>query len=267
MLCAYASHGDTKHICLYPADPSECFEFAVTAFDLADRFQTPVFLVSDLDIGMNDWRVKKLEWNDHYRPDRGKLLTADQLDRMDAFYRYLDVDGDGITARTVPGVHPKGAFFTRGSGHNKYGAYTEDSDEYAEVLTRVARKIESARSHVPSAIIHSKGAEIGLVALGSSDGAAREAAEQLAAEGIRVDYMRVRAFPFGSEVDQFLNAHEVNFIVDQNRDGQLRSMLVLETSAPKDKLIPVRYYAGMPISSHHIVTGVKQQLAQGVIAV
>src|SRR6185503_4898824 len=130
LLCAYASHGDTKHICIYPSDPRECFEMAVTAFDLADRFQTPVFFVTDLDIGMNDWRVKKLQWDDSYRPDRGKVLSAEQLDRMQQFYRYLDVDGDGVTARTLPGVHPKGAFFTRGSGHNRWGAYTEDSDEY-----------------------------------------------------------------------------------------------------------------------------------------
>ena len=260
LLCAYASHGDTKHISLYPADPSECFEMAVTAFDLADRFQTPVFLVSDLDIGMNDWRIKRLQWNDQYRPDRGKVLTAEQLDRMDNFYRYLDVDGDGIAARTVPGVHPKGAFFTRGSGHNKFGAYTEDSDEYAEVLARVARKIESARNHVPPAIIHSRGAEIGLVALGSSDGATREAVAELAKQGIIVDYMRIRAFPFGPEVDEFLNAHAVNYIVDQNRDGQLRSLLVLETSAPKEKLVSVRYFAGMPLSSHHVVKGVTDQV-------
>src|SRR5688500_1905254 len=203
LLCAYASHGDTKHICLYPSDPAECFELAVTAFDLADRFQTPVFVLTDLDIGMNDWRVRKLTWDDNYRPDRGKVLGAEELERMTTFYRYLDVDGDGITARTLPGVHPKGAFFTRGSGHTRFGAYTEDSDEYAEVMERVAQKIENARAHVPKAMVYSPGAEFGLVACGSSHAAVIEAADELAAEGIRVDYMRVRSFPFGPEVDAF----------------------------------------------------------------
>src|SRR5687767_14683836 len=261
MMCAFASHGDTRHICLYPADPREAFELAVAAFDLADRFQTPVFVLTDLDIGMNDWRVRKLTWDDSYRPDRGKVLGAEELERMATFYRYLDVDGDGITARTLPGVHPKGAFFTRGSGHTRFGAYTEDSDEYAEVMERVAQKIENARAHVPKAVVYSTGAEIGLVACGSSHAAVLEAADELAAEGIRVDYMRVRAFPFGPEVDAFLAAHEVNFVIDQNRDGQLRSLLTLETAAPKEKLVPVKYFGGMSLASHHVVDGVKSRLA------
>ncbi len=263
LLCAYASHGDTKHIALYPADPAECFELAVTAFDLADRFQTPVFFVTDLDIGMNDWRVRKLKWDDNYRPDRGKVLGAEQLERMDAFYRYLDVDGDGITARTLPGVHPKGAFFTRGSGHTRFGAYTEDADEYADVMERVARKIENARAAVPPALIHSTGAELGIVAIGSSDGAVREAVDQLAGQSVRLDYMRIRAFPFGAEVDDFLLGHTVNFVVDQNRDGQLRSLLTLETRAPKEKLASVRYFGGMPLSAYHVVDGIRQHLAKG----
>ena len=146
MMCAYASHGDTRHICLYPADPREAFELAAKAFDFAERFQTPVFVLSDLDIGMNDWMVPKLAWDDSYRPDRGKVLTAEQLEQVKTFYRYLDVDGDGIPYRTLPGVHPKGAFFTRGSGHNKFGGYTEDADEYVEVVDRIDRKIQRATS-------------------------------------------------------------------------------------------------------------------------
>ena len=137
MLCAYASHGDTRHICLYPADPREAFEFAAKAFDIAERFQTPTFLVSDLDIGMNDWMVPRLKWDDSYKPDRGKVLSAEDLDQAKNFWRYYDHDGDGIPQRTLPGVHPKGAFFTRGSGHNKFGAYTEDATEYQEVLDRI----------------------------------------------------------------------------------------------------------------------------------
>src|SRR5512139_3976171 len=153
MMCAYASHGDTRHICLYPSDPREAFEFAVRAFDLAERFQTPVFVLSDLDIGMNDWMVPRLEWDDSYTPDRGKVLSAAELDQVKSFSRYLDVDGDGIPYRTLPGVHPRGAYFTRGSGHNKFGGYTEDGDEYVEVVDRLERKIQRAARAVPAPII------------------------------------------------------------------------------------------------------------------
>jgi 2-oxoglutarate ferredoxin oxidoreductase subunit alpha len=262
LLCAYASHGDTKHIALYPSDPAECFELAVAAFDLADRFQTPVFFLTDLDVGMNDWRVRKLHWDDAYRPDRGKVLNAEQLEQLDAFYRYLDVDQDGITARTLPGVHPKGAFFTRGSGHTRFGAYTEDSDEYVDVMERVARKIENARTAVPRALIHSTGAPLGIVAIGSSDGAVREAVDQLAAEGVAIDYLRIRAFPFGPEVDEFLLAHDLNFVVDQNRDGQLMSLLTLESRVTKNRLRSIRYFGGLPLSAKHVLDGVRNGLAR-----
>ncbi|MFW6201753.1 MAG: 2-oxoacid:acceptor oxidoreductase family protein, partial [Gemmatimonadota bacterium] len=157
MMVAYASHGDTKHIVLFPADPAECFDFAVRAFDLAERFQTPVFVVSDLDIGMNDWVVPRLEWDDGYRPDRGEVLDAERLERIERFHRYLDEDGDGVAARTLPGVHPKGAYFTRGSGHDKYGAYTEDDVGYTEVVDRLARKLETAAGHVPAPEIRAAG--------------------------------------------------------------------------------------------------------------
>ncbi len=162
MLCAYASHGDTRHICIYPADPKEAFEFAAKSFDLAERFQTPVFVLTDLDIGMNDWMVPKLTWDDTYRPDRGKVLSAEELESAKSFYRYLDIDGDGVPQRSLPGVHPKGAYFTRGSGHNKFGAYTEDSDEYQEVLDRVNRKIQNAAKALPAPIIRkTPGAKMG----------------------------------------------------------------------------------------------------------
>ncbi|NJD19437.1 MAG: 2-oxoacid:acceptor oxidoreductase subunit alpha, partial [Gemmatimonadetes bacterium] len=154
ILTAYASHGDAKHIALYPADPKECFEFAVAAFDLAERFQTPVFLISDLDIGMNDWVIPRLEWDDAYRPDRGKVLSAEELEKAKSFFRYLDVDGDGIPYRTLPGEHPKGAYFTRGSGHDKYGRYTEDDAAYVEVVDRIARKVASAADRVPAPEVH-----------------------------------------------------------------------------------------------------------------
>jgi 2-oxoglutarate ferredoxin oxidoreductase subunit alpha len=261
MMCAYASHGDTRHICLYPADPREAFEFAVNAFDLADRFQTPVFVLSDLDIGMNDWMVPKLTWDDSYRPDRGKVLSADELDKVKTFYRYLDSDGDGIPYRTLPGTHPKGAFFTRGSGHNRFGGYTEDAEEYTDVIDRIQRKIQNATRAVPAPMIrHKAGAKMGIVTVGGCHAACVEAMDLLSKEGIALDYMRVRGFPFGDEVSKFLEAHEVNFIVEQNRDAQLRSLLTLETGVSIDKLESVRYYSGFPMSAHHVISGVKSKI-------
>ncbi len=261
MICAYASHGDTRHLCLYPADPREAFELATKAFDLSERFQTPVFVLSDLDIGMNDWMIPKLTWDDSYRPDRGKVLSADELDHVKNFYRYLDSDGDGITYRTYPGTHPKGAYFTRGSGHNRYGAYTEDDEEYTDVLDRIARKIQGATRALPAPIIQSKpGATMGIVTIGGCHAACVEAMDLLAREGIALDFMRVRGFPFGDDVRKFLESHEVNFVVEQNRDAQLRSLLILETGIPVEKLESVRYYGGFPMSAHHVITGVKAKL-------
>jgi 2-oxoglutarate ferredoxin oxidoreductase subunit alpha len=261
MMCAYASHGDTRHLCLYPADPREAFEFAVASFDLAERFQTPVFVLSDLDIGMNDWMIPKLTWDDSYRPDRGKVLSADELEEVKAYYRYLDTEGDGIAPRTLPGVHPKGAYFTRGSGHNRLGGYTEDGDEYVEVVDRIDRKIQRAARAVPAPLVRqAPGAKLGLLTIGGCHAACVEALDLLAAEGISLDYMRVRGFPFSEEVSRFLDAHEMNFVVEQNRDGQLRNLLMLETGIPVQKLESVRYYGGFPMSAHHVISGVKAKL-------
>ena len=261
MMCAFASHGDTRHVCLYPADPREAFEFAAHAFDVAERFQTPVFVLTDLDIGMNDWMVPKLSWDDSYRPDRGKVLTAAQLETMTTFYRYLDVDGDGVPYRTLPGTHPKGAYFTRGSGHNRFGGYTEDADEYTDVVDRIARKIHNARKSLPAPIVRTQaGAKIGLVTVGGCHAACIEALDLLAQEGIVVDFMRVRGYPFADEVRVFLEAHDMNFIVEQNRDAQLRSLLTLDTGVPLGKLESVRYYGGFPLSAHHVIDGVKAKL-------
>jgi len=261
MMCAYASHGDTRHICLYPADPKEAFEMAVASFDLAERFQTPVFVLSDLDIGMNDWIVPKLKWDDAYRPDRGKVLSAEELEQAKTFYRYLDVDGDGIPYRTLPGVHPKGAFFTRGSGHNKYGGYTEDDVEYTEVLDRIDRKIQRAAKAVPAPFVRkAAGAKMGLITVGGCHAACIEALDILAKEGVAIDFMRVRGFPFGEEIGAFVEAHDVTFVVEQNRDAQLRSLIVLETGVHMAKLESVRYYGGFPMSAHHVIAGVKAKL-------
>jgi 2-oxoglutarate ferredoxin oxidoreductase subunit alpha len=251
MLCAYASHGDTR----------EAFEFAVKAFDLAERFQTPVFVLSDLDIGMNDWMVPKLAWDDNYRPDRGKVLSAAELDQVKTFHRYVDVDGDGVPYRTLPGVHPAGAYFTRGSGHNRYGVYTEDADEYVDVIDRIDRKIQSAARAVPAPILRtSAGARVGIVTIGGCHAACVEALDLLAAEGLAIDYMRVRGFPFGGDVRAFLESHKVNFVVEQNRDAQLRSLLMLETEVPVERLESVRYYGGFPMSAHHVIAAVKAKL-------
>lgn len=257
MMCAYASHGDTKHIVLFPANPKECFEFAVAAFDLAERFQTPTFVVSDLDIGMNDWMIPKLEWDDSYRPDRGKVLSAAELEEAESFYRYLDVDGDHIPQRSLPGVHPKGAYFTRGSGHDKYGRYTEGSAEYIEVVDRILRKVESAADSVPAPEVHDapEKAEWGLVSIGGCHWAVLEARDDLAARGVHVDYLRVRGFPFNQTVEDFLARHEKIFVVEQNRDQQLRKLLLMETECPKEKLESITYYGGQPLSKGHVLGG------------
>ncbi len=261
MLCAYASHGDTRHICLYPSDPREAFEMAVAAFDLAERFQTPVFVLSDLDIGMNDWMVPKLAWDDTYVPDRGKVLTAAQLEEAKTFFRYLDSDGDGIPYRSLPGVHPKGAYFTRGSGHNRFGGYTEDPDEYVDVMERLSRKIQNASRFVPKPEIRVlPGATMGIVTVGACHAACIEAIDLLKKEGIAIDFLRVRGFPFGEEVQRFLDAHDVNFVVEMNRDAQLRSLLMLETGVHIEKLESVRYYGGFPLSAHHVVSGIKARI-------
>jgi 2-oxoglutarate/2-oxoacid ferredoxin oxidoreductase subunit alpha len=262
LLAAYASHGDTRHLLLLPADPAECFEFAVAAFDLAERFQTPVFVLSDLDIGMNDWMVPRLRWDDAYRPDRGKVLTAAELEAMPRFSRYLDVDGDGVAARTLPGVHPKGAFFTRGSGHDRHGAYTEDAGAYTDVMERLARKIDGAAAHLPAPEIRLReGATIGFVSQGGCHRAVLEAVERLAAEGTAVDYLRLRAFPFPAEVEAFLRAHERTFVVEQNRDGQLAHLLALETGVPRRALEPLGTFGGLPLSARDVVEGLRAALA------
>jgi len=261
MACAYASHGDTRHVCLYPANPEECFYMAVQAFDLTERLQTPVLVLSDLDIGMNDWMCSDLKWDDGYQPDRGKMLGKDEVVQLEKFYRFLDKDGDGIGYRTLPGVHPKAAYFTRGSGHTQYGVYTEDSAEYQIVLDRLLKKWETAKKLVPRAFIDSTaGSDIGIVSLGSCDGAIQEAIGVLKAEGVGVDYMRVRAFPFGEDVEQFLAAHKTLFVVEQNRDAQFRSLLILETAVDKAKLHSLLHYSGLSISSSFIVEGVLAQV-------
>jgi 2-oxoglutarate/2-oxoacid ferredoxin oxidoreductase subunit alpha len=259
--CAYLSHGDTKHILLFPANPAECFTLAVASFDLAERFQTPVFMLSDLDIGMNDWVCPRLEWDDAFVPDRGRVLSAEELRAMGKFQRYTPENEEHVAARTLPGVDPIGAFFTRGSGHNRFGGYTEIPDEYQDVMDRLARKHQAAAKAVPAPEIRTQpGATIGIVSIGGCDMAVREGIDALAERGIIADYMRIRAFPFDERVEAFLNAHDRNFVIEQNRDAQLRTLLTMETNVSKAKLSSVLVYGGFPLSSVHVVSGITQQL-------
>jgi len=264
LLCAYASHGDTKHILLFPAHPAECFEFAVKSFDLAERFQTPVILMSDLDIGMNDWVVPRLSWDDGYKPDRGRVLSPEEIENLTTFHRYSNEDENFVTPRTLPGFSPRGAYLTRGSGHNRLGGYTERPDEYQEVVDRLAKKHRAAAQFVPPPVIDSsrssngkrkRNAAFSLVTLGGCDAAVSEALDLLSARGFPGDYMRIRGFPFGADVEAFLNAHDVNYIVEQNRDHQLKSLIALETNVPKEKLRSLLYYGGFPLSAQQVVEG------------
>jgi 2-oxoglutarate ferredoxin oxidoreductase subunit alpha len=259
---AYASHGDTRQVCLYPASPEECFEFAPKAFDLAERLQSPVLVLSDLDIGMNDWVCPELKWDPNYVPDRGKVLDAEQLANIQQFWRYYDHDNDGIPQRTLPGVSAKGAYFARGSGHNQYGRYTEDAKEYQIVVDRLRKKWITAARLVPPALIEQEPRiEAAIVSLGSCDGAVREARARLAEQGIHVNYMRVRGFPFGEEVERFLAAHRTLFVVEQNRDAQLRSLLTLETGVERSRMRSILHYNGLPIPASYIMDGVLSVLA------
>jgi 2-oxoglutarate ferredoxin oxidoreductase subunit alpha len=265
---AFASHGDTKQVLLFPSDPRECFDLAIEAFDLADRLQTPVIVLSDLDIGMNDWMCKDLEWDPSYRPDRGKVLTAEQLEHAQSFHRYVDVDGDGITYRTYPGAHPRGAYFLRGSGHNELGAYTEDSAEYSQVMDRLVKKWRTAAQLVPAPEIRRapKPAKWGIVAVGSSDPAVQEALDRLAEKGLHLDYCRIRALPFGPEVLGFLEQHERVFVVEQNRDAQLKSLIAIEAGYPQERMQSILNYGGLPMDRRCVVETLEQAAAQGEAA-
>ncbi|QOC23862.1 2-oxoacid:acceptor oxidoreductase subunit alpha [Wenzhouxiangella sp. AB-CW3] len=268
MATAYCSHGDTRHPVLLPADPRECFELSVAAFDLADQLQTPVFVLSDLDIGMNDWMVPKLTWDDDYRPERGKILSAEELEELEAFHRFDDVDGDGIPYRTLPGSHRKGAYFVRGSGHNRLGGYTEDASEYQEVVDRLLTKWETARGMVPAPVSIDSGhhTDIGIIAYGSSHGAVVEALDQLAGNGIHANYLRLRAFPFSDEVHEFLDNHATVFVVEQNRDGQMRSLLKLETDVDPGKLVSILHYNGLPIPSDAVSKRIRNHIRKEAVA-
>jgi 2-oxoglutarate ferredoxin oxidoreductase subunit alpha len=262
LACAYASHGDTKHVLLFPSTPKECFDFAATAFDLADRLQTPVIMLTDLDLGMNDHMSEPLLWDDERLYDRGKVLNAEDLENMEKFGRYLDIDGDGICYRTYPGTHPtKGAFFTRGTSRDPYAIYTEDGKKYADNVDRLLRKFETAKSYVPKPELlpAKEKTEYGLIFIGTSAFSAIEAMDKLVDEGLPLNGLRIRAFPFTDEVDSFIASHSRVFVIDQNRDAQLRTLLINECEISPEKLIRVLNYDGMPITAASICGQIKQQ--------
>jgi 2-oxoglutarate ferredoxin oxidoreductase subunit alpha len=267
--CAYASHGDTKHVLLFPDDPYECFEFGALAFDLADRLQTPVFVLLDLEIGMNERLVRPLSWNDSRKMDRGKVMTYADLESGKKFGRYLDVDDDGIPYRTYPGTHPtKGAFFTRGTSKNSMARYSEEGPDYQENMERLLKKHRTARNLVPAPVVRLAGkpTRFGAIYFGSTSPAMLEADETLAANGVAVDLMRVRGFPFADEVKEFIDAHEQVFVVEQNRDGQLRMLLVNELEVSPAKLAKVLHYDGTPITARFIIDAITARIDQDKVA-
>jgi 2-oxoglutarate ferredoxin oxidoreductase subunit alpha len=262
--CAYASHGDTKNVLFFPCDPKECFDLGADAFDLAERLQTPVIVMLDLDLGMNDHVSAPLHWDDSRKYDRGKVLTAEDLDNLKADWgRYLDVDGDGICYRTYPGTHPtKGAYFTRGTSHNEYAAYTEESPIYKVGMERLLVKWETARSLVPEPRTKIRDPEfgIGVIFFGTTTHAAYEAISRFSKRGLKINSLRLRAFPFQDEVIEFINKHETIFVIEQNRDAQLRTMLMTENAISPKKMQSILNFDGLPITADFITDNIRALL-------
>jgi 2-oxoglutarate ferredoxin oxidoreductase subunit alpha len=252
---AYASHGDTKHVLLLPRDPGECFEFGAQAFDLADRLQTTVFVMLDLDMGMNEWLTEPFQWDDAKQLDRGKVMTAEMLEAGRDFGRYLDVDGDGVPFRTYPGTHAsKGAYFTRGTSRDRYARYSEEGAVYVDNMERLLKKFETAKSLVPAPIEAraSKPTRFGVIHYGSTGPAMDEAMATLEAKGLYVDALRIRAFPFPGEVFDFIERHDLVFVIEQNRDAQLRTLLMTEGGVDPARLVKILHYEGAPITARFI---------------
>ena len=261
LACAYASHGDTKHVLLFPADPKDCFDFSAKAFDLADQLQTPVFVVSDLDMGMNDWVCEKFDWDDSIAYNRGKVLNYEDLEKLESYGRYLDSDNDGICYRTYPGTHPeKGAYFTRGTSHDEYARYTEDGNVNAETLMRLMRKFRTASELVPEPLIEINGEDsCGIIFYGSSKPAVLEAKDILKTKNINVDLMQIRSFPFNLDVWEFIANHDRIYVVEQNRDSQMRTLIMAEGGISAEVLRPLVHFTGDPIEAAYIVNKVSER--------
>jgi len=264
LACAYASHGDTKHVLLFPSDPKECFEMSADSFDLAERLQTPVIIVSDLDLGMNDHISQPMTWEDNRRYDRGKVLNKDQLESLkEKWGRYLDSDGDGICYRTYPGTHPSlGAYFTRGTSHDEYSGYTEDSDTYEKGMLRLAKKWETAKTLVPKPDINisDKKSSYAVIFFGTCTHASHEATALMKEKGFNINSLRLRGFPFQDEVAEFISQHECVFVIEQNRDSQMRTLLINECSIDPEKVLPVISIDGLPITAKHIMNSMEKIL-------
>ncbi len=261
--CAYASHGDTKHVLLFPEDPRELFEFSAAAFDLAERLQTPIFILEDLDIGMNEWLCEPFAWDDSKVYDRGKVMSAEELEAGKTFGRYLDVDGDAIPWRTLPGVHPtKGAYFTRGTSRDRYARYSEEGPVYQDNMQRLLRKLETAKSLVPAPMVKParEKTRYGVLYFGSSTPAMKEAMAALESQGLHLDMMRLRAFPFAEAVSDFILAHDQVFLVEQNRDAQMRSLIVNECGIDPARIVSVLNYDGTPITARFITAAIAERL-------
>ncbi|WP_374569873.1 2-oxoacid:acceptor oxidoreductase subunit alpha [Phenylobacterium sp.] len=264
LAAAYAGHGDTKHVLLLPADPGECFEMGALAFDLSDRLQTLIFVMLDLDIGMNEWLVEPFAWDDARKLDRGKVMTYEDLESGRDFGRYLEVDGDGIPYRTYPGTHPtRGGYFTRGTSRNPYARYSEEGPVYVGNMERLLRKFDTAKGLVPAPVLRraARSTTDGLIYFGSSTPAVHEALETLEERGLAMDALRVRGFPFSDEVFDFIAAHDRVFVVEQNRDGQLRSLLINEGDVDPNRLTAVLHYDGTPITARFIVDAVQRRMS------
>ena len=261
LACAYASHGDTKHVLLFPADPKDCFDFSAKAFDLADQLQTPVFVVSDLDMGMNDWVCEKFDWDDSISYNRGKVLDYEDLEKLESYGRYLDSDNDGICYRTYPGTHPeKGAYFTRGTSHDEYARYTEDGNINAETLMRLMRKFRTASELVPEPLIEINGEDsCGIIFYGSSKPAVLEAKDILRTKNINVDLMQIRSFPFNLDVWEFIASHDRIYVVEQNRDSQMRTLIMAEGGISAEVLRPLVHFTGDPIEAAYIVNKISER--------
>ena len=265
MEAAYASHGDTKHVLLFPSTPKECFDMTADSFDLAEELQTPIIIMTDLDLGMNDHVSQPLYWDDKREYKRGKVLTAEDLEKIERFGRYHDVDNDGIPYRTYPGTHPtKGSYFTRGTSRDEYAVYTEDGNKYKQNMDRLMKKWETAKAlvHPPELYQEKNNSENGVLFFGTSTYSTEEAMDELKIQGIAIDALRLRSFPFNKTVEDFIRSHKKIFVIEQNRDAQMKSIISNELQVDPNKLISVLNYDGLPITAHHIAIEITKNLFQ-----